>query len=826
MRKIKNKSGMTLAEILIVVAIIAVLGGLAFIAVYNHQRSLGQLERDGIAKEIFVAAQNHLTIAYGQGYLGLTKESGAFGAEDDSATAEEDDTVTGDEEGGAAASTGEDGESGNTEDKDIFYLVVDGSTPQNSVIEQVLPFGSIDETVRAGGGYIIRYQRKTGLVIDVFYWTRHGSPEQFNYQGENENDYKEILTLAGDEANKKAERRDYDGSIIGWYGGAEAATLPTIELEAPTITVHNEEKLYVEVSNPNKDISDASLKLIITGVDSKAQKAYELKFPVSTTERRVKTRDDGENFTVFLDDVASSGLHFGDIVADTASTTGEKFIPGEDITIQAVAYSKTALSNIAYSTKYTTNSIFSSINSAKDTAYIGNIRHLENLDKSISNLDANDDSGVNDHIKIAHAEQTDSFSWTGFQKEVKKIETKSSSTTGEESEDGYEAVGVFDFSGTSTVIDDKGYFKPIEPDYTLTYNGQSHSISDVAVNIVGDAGLFGDTSSVTAIKDLELIDFSIIGKSSASVTSSVGALAGTLKNCTVTNVLARNKDISTDSLAKKITAPTNAGGLIGNLIGGTVQYSAATVFVDAGTAGTAGGLIGTASGTIKGCYSGGHTAGGSYDVWIHDHGYDVTGLISGGLIGDAGNSSISYSYSTCSVTGYNNAGGFVGTANGVITNCYCTGRVRPDYQSSPSGSPDKSKIYENAFLIKDDTGLGSGSSGNYYYYIINEVLDDKDTIKYKMPGNEVVTALDTNAKSYNDFVGAWDSWNPARAYDSSLVKYYGGKYTLRTVDELNPELPDIDIDNDGTADYDDWNKLFVMTHYGDWPAPEIFIING
>ena len=61
---------MTMAEMLIVVAIIAVLGGVAFIAVNNHQRTLGQLERDGIAKEIFVAAQNHLTMAAHEGYLG------------------------------------------------------------------------------------------------------------------------------------------------------------------------------------------------------------------------------------------------------------------------------------------------------------------------------------------------------------------------------------------------------------------------------------------------------------------------------------------------------------------------------------------------------------------------------------------------------------------------------------------------------------------------------------------------------------------------------------------------------------------------------------
>ena len=61
-----------MAELLIVVAIILVLLGVAFISVVSHQRSMAQLERDGIAKEIFVAAQNHLTVAYGEGYLEKT----------------------------------------------------------------------------------------------------------------------------------------------------------------------------------------------------------------------------------------------------------------------------------------------------------------------------------------------------------------------------------------------------------------------------------------------------------------------------------------------------------------------------------------------------------------------------------------------------------------------------------------------------------------------------------------------------------------------------------------------------------------------------------
>ena len=69
MSKQRNKKGFTLAEIMMAVAIIGILSAVAFIGVARYLRSMAQLERDGIAREIYVAAQNHLAMAEGQGYL-------------------------------------------------------------------------------------------------------------------------------------------------------------------------------------------------------------------------------------------------------------------------------------------------------------------------------------------------------------------------------------------------------------------------------------------------------------------------------------------------------------------------------------------------------------------------------------------------------------------------------------------------------------------------------------------------------------------------------------------------------------------------------------
>jgi len=68
-KKLASNLGMTMAEMMITVAIIVVLMAVAFIGLVAYQRMLAQVERDGIAKEIFIAAQNHLTLAKGQGYL-------------------------------------------------------------------------------------------------------------------------------------------------------------------------------------------------------------------------------------------------------------------------------------------------------------------------------------------------------------------------------------------------------------------------------------------------------------------------------------------------------------------------------------------------------------------------------------------------------------------------------------------------------------------------------------------------------------------------------------------------------------------------------------
>ena len=797
-----------MAEMLIVVAIIIVLAAVAFIAVANYQRSMTQLEYDTIAKEIFIAAQNHLTTAESQGYNGLknTETKAVYGQ---------------------TSSFGTD-----SADK-VYYIASSEPGDAEEMLDLMLPFGSIDETVRAGGSYIIRYQPSSARVLEVFY----SNPNQTSaltvkgtQLGSGDFDYGSLIEIRGDDEELKSARRNFHNAVIGWYGDTDA--LPTgKKLEVPVVKIHNEEKLWVEVTDSNA--SETSLVLLVTGKTSQAQCKFVLRGDTADTTVRIVN---GQK-VVILDDITTANMRFAQIEGQKIVTPGgskASFIPGEDLYIEAVAFNNKALTNIAYSGKQTTNSLFKSIDmeaaggSQKPVAKIENFRHLENLDPRVSAF-ASDacygNDGDGNAIAVTNAKQVQDMKWTGsnsaFLERVVSLPVAG---------DDKNAVQIYWYEATGGGIptentSKEGCYLPVnlsDSEYALTYSGTGHSISNVKVDLdSGDAGLFGSLKGAS-VSDLELIDFNIL-----TASGNAGALAGTLTDTTVKNVLARNTGTDTETkYAVNISASGSAGGLIGIQNGGSVNYSAAALIVNGNTAG---GLIGTTNNpapTIVGCYSAGHTKDGSYQLWtdgdsersLPTHPYDVTGATAGGLIGNAGNSTISNSYSTCSVNATDRGGGFAATTTGKIENCYCTGRVLPDFDN------DKNLIH-NAFRTQlEEGGLADGSSG-YYYKIINEVQDpDTKQIEYKdpyrLPGSNTppaIAALDENVTAYNKFVGPASGWKDARPYDEeTLGKYYNNKYNLQTVEQLESS----DWSTDTTK-----KDYFVKTHYGDWPAPEIFIIN-
>ena len=734
MLRMKDKKGFTLAEALIVVAIISVLAAVAVVAVFAHMRSMAKLEYDGYAKEIFIAAQNHLSMS--DGYLGREN----FGNEE--------------------------GRIDGIEDTGVYYFVKspdrDDVNDTTSVLNLMLPVAAVDETVRLGGCYIIRYHKDSAQVLDVFYWEDSGRYKHTYV----EDDYANFIRNRED----KNALRSYssDNSVIGYYGGTDAQNLTYGEkLQAPVIVVENSDKLTVTVTDFNSGNTDANLKLIITGKTSKKSREITLSTTgVSTyySNEDISSKDSNYIYNIVLDDITTSDKHFYNLFC-----TGENpLIAGEDIEIQAVSYNNTQLTNVAYSSKQTTNSLFA-YNDTEDktAAHISNIRHLENLDKSISNL--GNDSFTFDSLDYADnstvkAYQTTDLSW----REWKDYD-------------------IYGFSGSKLT---EASYKPVTPDYTLQYNGGNHTLSDVVVKSSGNAGMFGKLSN-GKIENLKLLDFEING-------ANAGALAGLVENAEITNVLAINSDGNSSAI---ITGIGSVGGLIGEVKNSSIIKCAAALIVKS-TGGNAGGLIGTVrdaeSGdktTVTACYSGGHTVNGKYSS--DEDKFNVTGTQNvGGLIGYFSGEGIYQSYSTCSVSGAT-AGGLVGTANVTdkIADCYATGMVKGATCGAFAGT------------------LTGTASGCYYYEIINEIADkDKGCTYLSKLGTgdkDGITALDADASAYETFVGIENK--SASPYDNLLKLYYKGKYQLRTVHQLGANV--------------DYTNDFVAIHYGDWPAPETWVIN-
>ena len=82
-----------------------------------------------------------------------------------------------------------------------------------------------------------------------------------------------------------------------------------------------------------------------------------------------------------------------------------------------------------------------------------------------------------------------------------------------------------------------------------------------------------------------------------------------------------------------------------------------------------------------------------------------------------------------------------------------------------------------------------------------------------------ITEIDLSALSYDTFVGAPDTWTKAVPNDKALEIYYQGKYNLRGISRL------AGTSGTPTGGTTDPKEPIVYTHYGDWPAPEIFVIN-
>lgn len=852
-----GKKGFSLPELLMVVTLMGILAVITTMGIIVFAKDLKLMEMDGTAKQIFVAAQNHLTRMEASGLLaGYEEDAGQPGEAGDAGKAALGTAMIdvsdkpGDFDG---AFGGLDWTIATTDGSHAFYRVGHNSGTsssdnlEDSILEDMLPFGAIDDTVRSGGSYYIEYDLKTAQVYAVFYTDSADGLTEL-----------EVKTLSngggrfddntGMEARKSLlNTADGGRKTVGYYGGAAAQNKESVDLIEPEIIVDNGEKLQIIINDYNyfvntgygSDTIESRLEVTVTGVDSGKSKTFSMF--LSGTENFDGTydpSDDADNirlweaahiseisaggvtvpehmeYTLTLDDISKSGTvnaggtfegtHFADIFPE--------MIPGENIRIEAKMTSNNVLCR-AVTAQAMTNSIFADANhimediggSPTDTGKlavkVSAVRHLENLNNRVSNVSE----------KVETVDVADNISWNDY-------------VYANKSSDGKTYVYAYK-KGTDDVGKEcsEDSFYPIENLKLKAFRGNRFVISDFvidkknikaldgvpAVGLFSRIGWSGYGQKSIVIDGVTLQNFDVKGNDCNYAGALVGWIDSGCTDAQISSVLVLKGTNSGDKSI--VTGAKNCGGMIGySNVNGTgsgdgLKVTNCTVAGNlvgingTSTADYAGGLIGLLDGryaNIRNSYASGMTSDGIYSREESKCNIRATGY-AGGLIGyiyspsewsEGKYHSVMDSFSTCSVAGNEGGGGLVGSDMNKTT----------DYKRCYSAGP--------VVKVKSSGGFYGGFAGR----IDATTLDD---CSY----NKNFYTPDDNMQA----TGQGD--NPKISGKTTLEMQISGKCKTQVYDNtLTGTYPYRPVNTTGIVMTDASGSPFTYTgmYYGDWEEPE------
>lgn len=603
-QKQKN-AGFTLAELLLVIGILSILLTIGMLSVQVYRKNLKMMEMDRMAKQIFIAAQNHMT---------ALKTSGKWETYQNKS-----DMLRGEIESGLGKKMEKPADYPTTQiwsnseigiEGEHHYYVV-GHTEEThdlsqSILEELLPQNAIDDVVRHEGKYMIEYDYATATVYGVFYTD---SSEEFRYEtdimGANG-----LNTLGGRKSDKdgKNVRKEYqnkDGKnvLIGYYGGSVSQVLSSKNLREPTIKIENEERLIVTITDSNDNVDETHVELEVVGKESGAIKQVRLLegesdswWSSSSSEDRTK-----REYRLIFDDITKQGGHFVDLF--------EGFIPGEDIFIKATCSSNKVFANLA-SSQATTNSLFAQktqiidttdINASYAKATVSNARHLQNLSPDVSGLPvqvqafplhaSKKDTMIQIEAKslIKEVEQTKDIDWDTFWKQIESskhiyLYNKENSSAGKSVEEqafypiSNRAIGFYEGFGKTIknliltdqeLTDMEQANSGIFAEIGTIYSSQTLKIQNLVLQNVAAIGsknvgiLLGEAKQNTKleVKNVQIIDPSIeAGESAGGVVGKAEENA----NIQITEVHLVNPTIQ---------AREDSGGLVGTMLSGTIVKS-------------------------------------------------------------------------------------------------------------------------------------------------------------------------------------------------------------------------------------------------------------
>lgn len=317
----QNNSGFTLSEVLIAVAILIVLMGLAMIPITRHQRDLRQTELDARAEIVYHAAQNKLSELLANGRISDCYAEDLQSLNNTPLDAAERKTS-------------------------LYYVTSAAKTGDGSAAAAILPEDHVDRQLW-DNHWVIELDPASGSVYAVFY-----SEKNLTY------DFDSFNPLRFRDGRLSA------GATVGYYGGDSVQSEITGKL-TPHMEIINKEQLLLRVTC---DTPMEPLHFYVTvsdGVHSTSR--------IELTGSEVKTDYLTYTATMVLDSL-TGGMRFG----QQARFKNKNLTPGADLTITVEVTCENRLVDSASGT-LTANSLFAEVRGG-DTAVVTYARHLQNLD--------------------------------------------------------------------------------------------------------------------------------------------------------------------------------------------------------------------------------------------------------------------------------------------------------------------------------------------------------------------------------------------------------------------------------------------------------------
>lgn len=272
----QNNSGFTLSEVLIAVAILIVLMGLAMIPITRHQRDLRQTELDAKAEIVYHAAQNKLSELLANGRISDCYAEDLQPLNNTPLDAAERKTS-------------------------LYYVTSAAKTGEGSAAAAILPKDQVDRQLW-DNHWVIELDPTSGSVYAVFYSEK---PLTYDFDSFNPLRFRDGRLSAG--------------ATVGYYGGDSVQSEITGKL-TPHMEIINKEQLLLRVTC---DTPMEPLHFYVTvsdGVHSTSR--------IELTGSEVKTDYLTYTATMVLDSL-TDGMRFG----QQARFKSKNLTPGADLTI-------------------------------------------------------------------------------------------------------------------------------------------------------------------------------------------------------------------------------------------------------------------------------------------------------------------------------------------------------------------------------------------------------------------------------------------------------------------------------------------------------------